>query len=323
MFKRFMVGGTAALALVLAGGLVSGAAQAQQFFRIGTGGTAGTYYPVGGMIANAVSQPGKLVVTAQASNGSLANVTGIAGGAIESGFSQADVASWAFTGKGVFEGKPSVSGLRLIANLYPESVHIVVRKGSGIKTVADLKGKRVALDEPGSGTLINARTILAAYGIKESDIKPEYIKPNQAGDKLKDGALDAFFFTGGSPAGAIAELASAGGGIELLPIDGPQADAVRKSDGFFSPDVIADGTYKGVAATKTLAVGAQWVTSDKADAQAVYDITKALFGPAGQQAMGAGHAKGKFITKENAVIGAGIPFHPGAERFYKEAGLIK
>ena len=323
MFKRFMVGGTAALALLLAGGLVSGAAQAQQFFRIGTGGTAGTYYPVGGMIANAVSQPGKLVVTAQASNGSLANVTGIAGGAIESGFSQADVASWAFTGKGVFEGKPSVSGLRLIANLYPESVHIVVRKGSGIKTVADLKGKRVALDEPGSGTLINARTILAAYGIKESDIKPEYIKPNQAGDKLKDGALDAFFFTGGSPAGAIAELASAGGGIELLPIDGPQADAVRKSDGFFSPDVIADGTYKGVAATKTLAVGAQWVTSDKADAQAVYDITKALFGPAGQQAMGAGHAKGKFITKENAVIGAGIPFHPGAERFYKEAGLIK
>ena len=323
MFKRFMVGGTAALALLLAGGLVSGAAQAQQFFRIGTGGTAGTYYPVGGMIANAVSQPGKLVVTAQASNGSLANVTGIAGGAIESGFSQADVASWAFTGKGVFEGKPSVSGLRLIANLYPESVHIVVRKGSGIKTVSDLKGKRVALDEPGSGTLINARTILAAYGIKESDIKPEYIKPNQAGDKLKDGALDAFFFTGGSPAGAIAELASAGGGIELLPIDGPQADAVRKSDGFFSPDVIADGTYKGVAATKTLAVGAQWVTSDKADAQAVYDITKALFGPAGQQAMGAGHAKGKFITKENAVIGAGIPFHPGAERFYKEAGLIK
>ena len=323
MFKRFMVGGTAALALVLAGGLAAGAAQAQQIFRIGTGGTAGTYYPVGGMIANAVSQPGKLVVTAQASNGSLAHVTGIASGAIESGFSQADVANWAFTGKGVFEGKPSIAGLRLIANLYPESVHIVVRKGSGIKSVAGLKGKRVALDEPGSGTLINARTILAAYGLKESDIKPEYIKPNQVGDKLKDGALDAFFFTGGSPAGAIAELASAGTGIELLTIDGPQADAIRLSDGFFSPDLIADGTYKGVGATKTLSVGAQWVTSDKADAQAVYEIAKALFGPAGQQAMGAGHAKGKFITKENAVKGAGIPFHPGAERFYKEAGLIK
>jgi TRAP transporter TAXI family solute receptor len=319
MSKRFWWGVSAAAALVLA----SGTAQAQQFFRIGTGGTAGTYYPVGGMIANAVSQPGKLVVTAQASNGSLANVTGIAGGALESGFSQADVASWAYTGKGVFEGKPKITGLRLIANLYPESVHIVVRKGSGIKTVADLKGKRVALDEPGSGTLINARTILAAYGIKEADIKPEYIKPNQAGDKLKDGALDAFFFTGGSPAGAIAELASAGTGIELLPIDGPQADALRQSDGFFAPDLIAEGTYKGVGSTKTLAVGAQWVTSDKADANAVYEITKALFSEAGQKAMAAGHAKGKFITKENAVRGAGIPFHPGAEKFYKEAGLIK
>jgi TRAP transporter TAXI family solute receptor len=278
---------------------------------------------VGGMIANAVSQPGKLVVTAQASNGSLANVTGIAGGAVESGFSQADVASWAYHGKGAFEGKPTITSLRMIANLYPESVHIVVRKGSGMKSVADLKGKRVALDEPGSGTLINARTILAAYGIKESDIKPEYIKPNQAGDKLKDGALDAFFFTGGSPAGAIAELASSGAGIELLAIDGPQADAIRKSDGFFAPDLIAEGTYKGVPATRTLAVGAQWVTSDKADSGLVYEITKALFSEATQKALAAGHAKGKFITKENAVKGAGIPFHPGAERFYKEAGLLK
>jgi uncharacterized protein len=319
MFKRWMLGATAAMALVV----MAGPVQAQQFFRIGTGGTAGTYYPVGGMIANAVSQPGKLVVTAQASNGSLANVTGIAGGAVESGFSQADVASWAYTGKGVFEGKPTITGLRMIANLYPESVHIVVRKGSGLKSVSDLKGKRVALDEPGSGTLVNARTILAAYGIKESDIKPEYIKPNQAGDKLKDGALDAFFFTGGSPAGAIAELASSGAGIELLPIDGPQADAIRKTDSFFAADLIADGTYKGVPATKTLAVGAQWVTSDKADANAVYEIVKALYSDAGQKAMGAGHAKGKFITKENAVKGVGIPFHPGAERFYKEAGLLK
>ena len=113
MSKRFWLGKVCVVAAALV--LAAGGAQAQQFFRIGTGGTAGTYYPVGGMIANAVSQPGKLVVTAQASNGSLANVTGIAGGAIESGFSQADVASWAYTAKGVFEGKPAITGLRLIA----------------------------------------------------------------------------------------------------------------------------------------------------------------------------------------------------------------
>jgi TRAP transporter TAXI family solute receptor len=307
------------LAIVAAGSTV----HAQQFFRIGTGGTAGTYYPVGGAIANAVSQPGKIIVTAQASNGSVANVTAIAGGQMESGFSQSDVATWAQKGTGLYEGKPNVPGLRLIANLYPESVHVVVRKGAGVKSVADLKGKRVALDEPGSGTLVNARAILAAYGLKESDIKPEYIKPNQAGDKLKDGSLDAFFFTGGAPAGAIAELASAGGGVDILPIEGAAAEALKKSSPFFSDDTIAAETYKGVGQVKTLAVGAQWVTGDKADANTVYEITKALFSDAAQKALAAGHAKGKFITKENAVKAAGIPFHPGAEKFYKEAGLLK
>lgn len=312
-----------ALTLAAAALALSGAAQAQQFFRIGTGGTAGTYYPVGGMIANAVSQPGKIIVTAQASNGSVANVNGIAGGAMESGFSQADVATWAQKGTGIYEGKPNVPDLRLIANLYPESVHIVVKKGSGIKSVADLKGKRVALDEPGSGTLVNARIILAAYGIKESDIKPEYIKPNQAGDKMKDGALDAFFFVGGAPAGAIAELASSGGGIELLALDGAPAEALRKTSPFFSPDNIPAATYKDVAAVNTLAVGAQWVTSAKADTETVYQVTKGLYSEATQKALAAGHAKGKLITLQNAVRSAGIPFHPGAEKFYKEAGVLK
>ena len=322
--QRRTFGASIVAGLGLAAALaLPGIAGAQQFFRIGTGGTAGTYYPVGGMIANAISQPGKIVATAQATNGSVANVNGIAGGAMESGFSQADVATWAQKGTGIYEGKPNVPGLRLIANLYPESVHVVVRKGAGIKSVADLKGKRVALDEPGSGTLVNARAILAAYGVKESDIKPEYIKPNQAGDKLKDGALDAFFFTGGAPAGAIAELASAGGGIDILPITGKEADALRASSPFFAPDVIPADTYRGVGEVKTLAVGAQWVTSDKADANTVYEITKALFSEAAQKQLAAGHAKGKFITKENAVKGAGIPFHPGAERFYKEAGVLK
>ena len=326
---------------VVAATALLGAAQAQQFFRIGTGGTAGTYYPIGGMIANAVSQPGKIIVTAQASNGSLANVNGIAGGAMESGFSQSDVATWAQTGKGLFEGKPSIAELRLIANLYPETIHVVVKKGSGIKSIAELKGKRVALDEPGSGTLVNARLVLAAYGLKESDIKPEYIKPNQAGqlvgtasanryikpnqasDKMKDGALDAFFFVGGAPAGAIAELASSGAGIELLPITGAQADTLRRGNPFFANDSVPAATYKDVAAVNTLSVGAQWVTSAKADAETVYQITKSLYSDATQKALAAGHAKGKLITVKNAVQGAGIPFHPGAERFYKEAGVLK
>jgi len=314
--KHFLAGIMAATVLI-------GGAQAQQFFRIGTGGTAGTYYPIGGMIANAVSQPGKIIVTAQASNGSLANVNGIAGGAMESGFSQSDVATWGQKGTGIFEGKTGIPDLRLIANLYPETVHVVVKKGSGIKSIADLKGKRVSLDEPGSGTLVNARLILAAYGIKETDIKPEYIKPNQAGDKMKDGAIDAFFFVGGAPAGAIVELASSGSGIELLPIDGPQAESLRKASPFFAPDAVPAGSYKDVASVNTLSVGAQWVTSAKADTETVYQITKALYSDATQKTLAAGHAKGKLITLQNAVKGAGIPFHPGAEKFYREAGALK
>ena len=151
-------------ALLTVAGLTSAIAQAPAFFRIGTGGTAGTYYPVGGMIANAISNPPALVSTAVATNGSVANVNAIAGGNMESGFSQADVAYWAYTGTGSYEGKPKVEDLRTLANLYPESVHIVAKKGIA-KSVADLKGKRVSLDEPGSGTLLNAKAILAAYGI--------------------------------------------------------------------------------------------------------------------------------------------------------------
>ena len=189
--------------------------------------------------------------------------------------------------------------------------------------MADLRGKRVSLDEPGSGTLVDARIIMGAFGITEKDIRAEYLKPNQAGDKLRDGGLDAFFFVGGYPAGAIAELAASGAGIELVPITGPEVDRMRQQYGFFANDTIPANTYKGVAEARTLAVGAQWVTSDRQDANLVYEITKALWNANTRRLLDSGHAKGKSITRENAVAGAGIPFHPGAERFYKEQGLLK
>ncbi|WP_459616390.1 TAXI family TRAP transporter solute-binding subunit [Bordetella sp. 2513F-2] len=312
---------TLALAAAVAGAATS--AQAQQFFRIGTGGTAGTYYPVGGVIANAVSEPGKLIATAVASNGSVANINGILGGSLEAGFTQSDVAYWAYSGTGTFEGKPKAEGLRLIATLYPESIHLVARKGSGIKSVADLKGKRVSMDEPGSGTLVDVRLILSAYGMSDKDIKAEYLKPNQAGDKLKDGGLDAFFFVGGAPAGAIAELASSGTGIELVPLVGPEIDKLRSQQQFFTPDTIAANTYQGIGEIKTIAVAAQLVTSDKMSEDVIYGLTKKLYSDATRKVLDSGHAKGKLITAQNAVTGAGIPFHPGAEKFYKEAGLLK
>lgn len=307
------------------GGVATGAqAQGMAFFRIGTGGTAGTYYPVGGMIANAVSEPPKLVVTAVASNGSVANVNAIVGGSAEGGFAQADVAYWAYSATGVFDGKPKAADLRTIANLYPESVHLVVRKSLGAKTVADLKGKKVSLDEPGSGTLLNARAILAAYGVTEKDIIAEYVKPNQAAEKLKDGAIDAFFFTGGYPAAAISELSSTGGGIDLLPISGEGVAKLRKEFPFFAEDTVPAGTYKDIGEVKTLAVGAHLVTSAKVSDEVVYAITKGLWSDKTRAVLDVGHAKGKSIRKETALAGVGgVPLHPGAAKFYKEAGLLK
>ncbi len=327
------------VALGFASALATGAAVAQdiKFFRIGTGGTAGTYYPIGGLLANAISNPPGsracadggscgvpgMVATAVASNGSVANINGIQSGQMESGFTQSDVAFWAYTGTGIYEGKPKVGGLRLIANLYPESIHLVARKGASIKTVADLKGKRVSLDEPGSGTLVDARLVLAAYGLTEKDITPEYLKPNQAGDKLRDGGLDAYFFVGGFPAGAISELAAAGGGIDIVPLAGPEIDKMRAQYSFFAPDTIPANTYKGIGEVKTISVGAQWVTSDKQDEKTIYEVTKAVWNDNTRKLLDSGHAKGKAITKATATLGAGIPFHPGAEKFYKEIGLLK
>lgn len=316
-----MVLGTAVLGATLA------LAQSPAFFRIGTGGTAGTYYPIGGLIANAISGtsesgvPG-LVATAVASNGSVANINAIQAGSAESGFSQSDVAYWAYTGTGLYEGKGKVEELRLIATLYPETVHLVARKDAGINSVADLKGKRVSLDEPGSGTLVDARIVLAAFGLSESDVQAEYLKPGPAGDRLRDGALDAYFFVGGYPAGAISELATSSG-ITLVPISGPEVDKMLTEYAFFAKDKVPAGTYAGVDETETISVAAQWVTSSKQPEDLIYNIVKATWSDATRKALDAGHAKGKMITLENATTGLGIPLHPGAERFYKEVGVLK
>lgn len=311
-------------ALLIAGGT---AFAQQSFFRIGTGGTAGTYYPIGGLIANAISATGEngvegLVATAVSSNGSVANINAIPSGASESGFSQSDVAYWAHSGTGLYDGKPKVEDLRLIATLYPETLHIVARADAGIKSVADLKGKRVSIDEPGSGTIVDARLVLAAYGLSEKDISPEYLKPGPSGEKMRDGALDAFFFVGGFPAGAITELA-ASTKITLVPVSGAEAEKLIADNQFFAVNTVPAETYTGVGEMQTISVAAQWVTSAKQSDDLVYNITKALWSDGTRKALDAGHAKGKQITLENAVKSAGIPFHPGAEKFYKEAGVLK
>ena len=150
----------------------------------------------------------------------------------------------------------------------------------------------------------------------------EALKPDAASDALRNGQIDAFFFVGGYPTGAIVELASAVK-IKLVPIAGPGAEALISKYGFFSASDIPEGAYEGVGTTTTVAVGAQWITSAKEDEALIYDITKALWNAKTRVLLDVGHAKGKSITAETALDGIGIPLHPGAERFYKEAGMLK
>jgi len=324
------------IGLILAIGVPFSFAQAEEMriFRIGTGGVAGTYYPIGGMIAHAISNPPGarsceqgggcgpegLVVIAQSANGSVANVRDMQHHNLESGFVQSDIAYWAYTGTGTFEGDSPITELRSIANLYPESIHIVTRKDAGIKTVRDLIGKRVSLDEPGSGTLIDARLVLNEFGISENDIEAEYMKPDLAIRRIRKNMLDAFFIVAGYPARAISELA-VDTEIQLLPIDGPEAERLVSRYRFFTRDDIPAGVYADVARVETVSVGAQWLVAESVDSEVVYGITRTLWSKNSRKLLDNGHAKGKRITLETALQGIAVPLHPGAERFYNEIGI--
>lgn len=323
--------------LALAGtGQGAGASDEITFFRIATGGVGGTYYPVGGLIAQAISNPPGsrpcdrggscgvpgLVAVAQSAHGSVANIAAVAAGEIESAFAQSDVAYWAHTGTGIYLKSGKVGNIRAIASLYPESFHLVARKGLGIRSVLDLAGRRVSLDEEGSGTLVDARLILSAFGMKESDFKPLYLKPVPSIEAMEAGALDAFFFVAGYPAKAVTEL-TATGGAELVPIEGPEVDLLAEKYGFFTRVAIPAGTYEGIGPVHTLSVRAQWIVGAQVDEELVYQITKALWHESTRALLRAGHPQARAITRETALDGVAIPLHPGAERYYREVGMIK
>lgn len=323
-------------AILLMGAGAVGASEQITFFRIATGGVGGTYYPVGGLIAQAISNPPGsrpcdkggscgvpgLVAVAQSAHGSVSNIEAIAGGYVDSAFAQSDVAYWAHTGTAIYLKSGKVENIRAIASLYPESIHLVARKGAGIRSVLDLRGKRVSLDEEGSGTLVDARLILAAFGLNEKKIKPVYLKAIPAVEKMEAGELDAFFMVAGYPASAVVELAKTGM-AELIPIEGPEIDALIAKYGFLTKGMIPEGTYENIGSVNTINVGAQWIVGAEVDEELVYNITKALWNDASRQLLANGHPKGREITLETALDGIAIPLHPGAHRYYMEAGLIK
>ncbi|SDE10752.1 hypothetical protein SAMN05421538_10454 [Paracoccus isoporae] len=307
------------------------------FFRIANGSTAGTYYPIGGIIAAAISNPPGgpdcaeggdcgvpgLLASAVSSAGSVENVEAVGRGSIESGFAQADVAFWAQTGTGNFSGLPPIPNLRAIARLYPETLHLVARRDAGIRALSDLRGKRVSLDEPGSGTLVDARLVLDAADIHDHELKLSHQPASRAAIALRKGELDAFFFVGGYPAPAISQLAGQAD-ITLVPIAGEVAARLSGPNSFFVPDTLPARTYRGIEEdTPTLSVGALWITSAEQPADLIHAITRVLWNDNTMRQLRYGHPIGRRILREGALDGVAIPLHPGAARYYREAGLLK
>jgi TRAP transporter TAXI family solute receptor len=320
--------------------LLSSAAIAQEmkFFRIGTGGAGGTYFPIGGIIANAISNPPGsrecakggncgvpgLVAMAQSTNASAHNVNAVQAGQMEAGLSGAATLHYAYNGIEKFEGNAKPD-LRVIANLYPEDLHLVLPKGAKLNGLQDLKGKRVGIAQAGSGTQIAVELILADQGVNRGNIDEAELNNAQSAERIADGQLDAYFYAAGTPVAAMIQLDNTKG-MELYSFTDEELKRSYKAVPYYIPSTIPAGTYAGINYdVKTVAVSGMLVTNVNQDDDLIYEITKALWSKTARALLDNGHAKGKVITLETAldgVDGIGVPLHPGAARFYKEQGML-
>jgi len=312
-------------ALVL--GMLSTGALAQQQRRlvtIASGWVVGVYYPLAGAMSRIVykAKDLNLRATVESSGASVANAQLIGTGDADFAMLQNDIAFYAYNGAtlGAFKDKP-IKNMGGVFSIYPELVQIVATKAAGIKSIRDLKGKKVVLGPQGSGTEANALQILEAYGMKEADLgKAERIDAAAASDQLKDGRVDAAFFTVGLGAAAIMD-AIITGKVSLVPVGGKEAEALIKKYSFYTAEKIPANTYKDQAEATTVAVMAMLVARTDLPEDLVYRFTKAIFDDLKQ--FHEAHSAAKNLTLQTALNGMPIPLHAGAAKFFKEKGVMK
>ncbi|WP_299207740.1 TAXI family TRAP transporter solute-binding subunit [uncultured Tateyamaria sp.] len=329
------------LALAVAATLSAGTAFAQDptFFRIGTGSAGGTYFPIGGTIANGISAPpgsrpcdegGQcgvpgLIAIAQSTTASVFNNTAVQNGELEAGMAAADVTRSMYLGEGKFDGKPHEK-LRIVANLYPEDLHLVLPEGASISSLSDLEGKRVGIAQAGSGTQVAVEMMLAEWGLNRDNYDEAELNNSQSAERLADGQLDAYFYAAGWPVSAMVQLATTKG-MELHTFTEEDLAKINEVIPAYIPSMIPAGVYEGIDyEVKTPAVSALLVVSSDLSEELVYGITAALWNDNTRKLLDNGHAKGKQITPDTALDGIaalGVPLHAGAEKFYKEAGLLE
>lgn len=285
---------------------------------MGTGGTQGTYYAYGGILGNQIKTSAAITVNVVSTDGSKANIIGIDAGNYQLGTVQSDVMSYAWAGSRSFEKEGAIDSFRVIGGLYAEAVQLITMNPE-IKTVADLKGKKVSIGAAGSGVYFNAIDVLGAAGLTEEDIVPQYQSFGDSADALKDGKIDAAFIVAGAPTPAIQELCTSAKAY-LVPIDGAIAEKLMKDSPFYTTYKVPAGTYNGQDAdVTTVTVKATLIVSASASEDAVYNITKAIFDNI--DAVTAAHAKGAELSIENATTGFTVPFHAGAAKYFAEKNV--
>ncbi len=309
----------AVLCLLVVG--FAGVAPAQENkLVLATGGTAGTYYPFGGAMARIWNtKVAGMNVTVQATGASAENVRLVDKKEAELAIVQSDTVDFAFNAKEAFKEK--LGKLRAIAVLYPEIIQLVASGDSPVKTFADLKGLKVGVGAPGSGTEANFRQLLDVYGMKKEDVNAQYLSFAESAEQFKDKHIDAFIVVAGIPNSAIMDVGTVRD-LKLLSIEADKIGMLDKKYPFLSAAKIPADTYKGQSAeVSTVAVNAVLIVNAEIKDDVVYNMTKALF--ENQADLAAAHAKGKELNMEKASRGVSIPFHPGAVKFYKEKGLMK
>src|SRR5690554_7388253 len=299
--------------------LLAGCGGKKTTLKMATGGTTGTYYAYGGTVSQVLSQKiDNLSFDVQSTGASKANIYLISDEEADIAIVQNDVMYYAYNGIDLFAGE-KVSGFSAMAGVYAEVCQIVAK--DGINSIEDLRGKRVSVGDIGSGVEFNARQILQAYGMTFDDIIVNNLSFGDSATAFKDDKIDAFFCVAGAPTTAVVELATSNQ-INLLEIDDEHAAKLINKYPFYTKFDVPVGTYKGVdSSVRTVAVVASYIVSNNLSEDLVYDMTKALFENAEEITIG--HPKGAELDPAYSVSSISIPMHPGAEKYYKEVGIVK
>ena len=309
------------LSMILAAMLLvamTASASAATFLSIATGGTSGTYYPLGGDLANLFNTVIPDVnASAQATGGSADNLRLIDNEEAELGTVQNDVSYFAYTGTDSFEGE-QITSFSVMSALYAEYVQIVVRADSDLQSIADFKGKSISIGAAGSGVYTNALHVLEAAGLTLDDIDAQYLSFSESADGLKNKQIDAAFVCAGIPNAAVTELSSTVG-VRLISLSDEEVASLIAAHPTYTNLKLPADTYGLTEDVNCIAITALLVCSNNLDEQLVYDMTKAMFEQEGILT----HAKAAEITLENAFNGVGeLPLHPGAARYFTEVGVL-